>query len=256
MFHHDEYQFSANTVLTSAQLQETSRYAARMLNLLHAGYSDGIVAGAQVSVEDDFLLVSPGVIRHQAMLYYMDEKERIRYAHTGRKTILKLRFLDVQEQESGLFYDTELILSEEERLFPYEMELGRFWSEPGAQLRMNDDGWKDMATAHNYVDIRNVPYAAIGVSTISPAITYAFAREMEGKGAQTPYDAAFCIHCLTKKPVDREVIYRYLAACGEKGTPELTNEQIYQGLLNVLNRHGAKTAQPCPQTRARKFIVE
>lgn len=256
MFHHDQYRFSVNTVLTSAQLQEASHYAVQMLDLMYAGYSDGIIAGAKVSVEDDFLSVSPGIIRHHEKLYHMEKRERIHFLHTGRRTILKLRFLDVQEQESGLFYDTELILSEEERLFPYEMELGRFRSEPGAQLRIDDGGWKEMATAHNYFDIRNVPYSAIGVSTISPAITYAFAREMEDKGDQTSYDIAFCMQALTKLPVDREVICRYLAACGEKRAPEPTSGQIYEGLLNVLEKRSTKTVKPCQETRVRKFIVE
>lgn len=256
MFHHNQYQFYANTVLTSAQLQETSQYAVQMLNLMYAGHSDGIIAGAEVSVEDDFLSVAPGIIRHHAKLYHMEKSERIHYAHTGRRTLLKLRFLDAQEHSSGLFYDTELILSEDERLFPYEMELGRFWSEPGAKLRINDGGWKDMATAHNYFDIRNVPYAAVGVSTISPGITYAFAKEMENKGDQTPYDIAFCMQCLTKNPVDREIICGYLSACGEKCVPELTNEQIYQGLLKILDRRITKTAQFHQETRSRKFIIE
>ena len=175
MFHHDEFRFYANAVLTSAQLQETSHYAAQMLDLMYAGYSDGIISGAHVSVEDDFLLVSSGMIRHHGKLYHMEKSERIPYLHTGTRTVLKLRFLDVQERENGLRYDTELILSEDEHLFPYEMELGRFWSEPGAMLRIDDGGWKEMAAAHNYFDIRNVPYAAIGVSTIAPFITYAFA---------------------------------------------------------------------------------
>ncbi len=256
MFHHDEFRFYANTVLTSAQLQETSHYAAQMLDLMYAGYSDGIISGAHVSVEDDFLLVSSGMIRHHGKLYHMEKSERIPYLHTGTRTVLKLRFLDVQERENGLRYDTELILSEDEHLFPYEMELGRFWSEPGAMLRIDDGGWKEMAAAHNYFDIRNVPYAAIGVSTIAPFITYAFAREMEDKGDQTSYDIAFCMQALTKLPVDREVICRYLAACGEKRAQEPTNEQIYEGFLNVLDKRNTKTVKPCQETRVRKFIVE
>ena len=256
MFCHQEYEFHTNTILTSEQLQKTSQYAVQMLTLMYAEHSEGIITGAEVSVEDDFLSVSPGIIKHNNMLYHMEEKERIHYEHTGRKTYLRLRFLDAQERDDGICYDTELVLSEDDRLFPYEMELGRFLSEKGARLRVNDGKLENMGTTYNYFDIRNVPYASKGESTISPRITYAFAAEMEGRNDLTPYDIAFCLQCLTKKPVDREVLYRYLSAVKGQSVTGLTNEQIYQAFLNLHNRRTTGRERPHHDAHSRRFIVE
>lgn len=256
MFRHHEYEFHTNTVITSEQMQTTSHYAGRMLMLLYAGYSEGIITGSQISIEDDFISVSPGIIKHDNMLYHMEEKERIHYEHTGRKTYLRLRFLDARELDDGFCYDTELVLSEDERLFPYEMELGRFLSEQGARLRIDDGGFETLATDYNYFDIRNVPYASIGESTIPPQITYAFAKEMEGKKDRTMYDIAFCLQCLTKMPVDREVIYGYISAAREKSVTALSNDQIYHELLTILNERTTGRQPPQNQMRSKKFIVD
>lgn len=254
MFYHNKLQFAAKQVLKSELLQESADYAQEMLKHIYKGYSDGIIEGVEVAVEDEYIIVNPGIIKHNDILYHMKEKVRIPYEHSGKLTVLKIRFSDANQQEEKIQYDTEFMLTEEEELFPYEMELGRFISEKGATLQGEAENFEALSIKYNHFDIRKVPYAGKGVSTISPRITMLFAKALSAKQTENFYDIAFTMQCLTQKPIEREVIYYYLSKRLGKKQEEPSNEQIYQELLQILKQGAPRRQGMMPMNR--KMIVE
>ncbi len=236
MFCDNQPTFEANTVLRSEMLQESADYAREILQHRYSAYSDGIIEGVTVEAEENFLTINPGILKYQGRIYHMSTPAKIRYMQTNKCTYLRIRFRDKIETQTGIQYTSEIIVTEDATDFPYEMELARFVPEKGAKLYAKYSGFADLATQINRLDIRYVPYAGRGESTISPMITTLFAREMGKKNLENPYDIVFVMQCLAKTPMDREVICTYLDKRGMSLEDREDNGQIYQALSRILKQ--------------------
>lgn len=259
MFYNSRPVFERENVLKSELLQESADYAREMFQQVYRDYSDGIIEGVQLEVTQSYILVHPGIIKHKGIIYHTKDTDRIAYEGTGKKMYLKLRFHDEVKEESHTIRAAELILDDDGSEFPYDMELGRFTLEKGATLRSNYRNLADMATPHNTLNIQHVPYAGRGGITISPDITYRFAKEMFAGNTNNVYDIAFGMECMSKTVISREVICLYLQKRLGNGNYETySNEQIYQALVQILRQPNGDAPQremrpPFPR---RKVIVE
>lgn len=255
MFIHKETDFHKNKVLKADVLQESIDYGKEMLQHIYKNYSDGIISGAEISVNNGFLTVHPGIIKHGGILYHMSEKQEIPYEHSEKTMFLKIRFLEESQYENGIQYTSEFVLTDIEEVFPYEMELGRFVAEKGATLHMDYTNLESLKTRYNQFDIRNIPYAGIGESTLAPEITYSFGKILIKKSTQNYYDIAFAMQCLNKKPIERSMIYEYLTARMGADVEELTNEEICDKFLEILQEAG--TEKRIRNTKSdRRIIVD
>lgn len=243
MFTYKKIDFHKNKVLKAELLQESTDSAKEMLEHIYRNYSDGIIEGVNITVTDEHLTVHPGIIKYKGILYHMSKPEQIPYEHTGEQMFLRLRFLEASQSEEGIQYNSEFVLTDEENIFPYEMELGRFVAEKGAVLYADYTNLENMATKYNQFDIRNVDYAGIGASTLAPQITFYFAKSLLQKHTENYYDIAFAMQCLNKRPVEREMIYSYLSARTGSIAEELTNEEICENFLAILHQSGNEKRQ-------------
>lgn len=258
MFTYEKINFHKNKVLKAELLQEGTDYTKEILEQIYRNYSDGIIEGAGITVEEQYLTVHPGIIKYQGILYHMFQEERIPYEHSGRKMFLRIRFLEASQSEDGMQYNSEFVLTDTETSFPYEMELGRFVAETGAVLYGDYTDLETMATKYNQFDIRNVPYAGIGESTLAPKITFFFGKNLLKKHTENYYDIAFAMQCLNKRPVERELIYSYLSARTGRDYEKLTNEEICGLFLEILNRSGSEKTPPLNNSLRsnRRIIVD
>lgn len=243
MFSYKKIDFHKNKVLKAELLQESTNYTKEMLEHIYRNHSDGIIEGADITVTDEYLTVHPGIIKYKGILYHMSKPEQIPYEHTGEQMFLRLRFLEASQSEEGVQYNSEFILTDAETVFPYEMELGRFVAEKGAVLYADYSNLENMATKYNQFDIRNVDYAGIGESTLAPQITFYFAKSLLKKHTENYYDIAFAMQCLSKRPVEREMIYSYLSARTGSVAEKLTNEEICEKFLEILHQSGNEKRQ-------------
>ncbi len=96
----------------------------RMFEHLYADYTDGIVTGVRLQAKDtDELLLSPGIIKYQGRLYHMEESACVEFEHNNRMNYLKIRFDNGERTSDGELFHTQVLLTNEETCFPYEMEL-------------------------------------------------------------------------------------------------------------------------------------
>ena len=258
MFVHNKINFHSNKVLKAEYLQEAADYTEEMLWHLYGNYSDGIIKGADITVDDRYLTVHPGMLKYGGILYHMSHKEQIPYQHSERKMFLRIRFLEENQYEDKTQYTSEFVLTDTETTFPYEMELGKFVAEKGATLFLDEMDLEGMAVKYNQFDIRNVPYAGIGESTLSPKLTFSFGKQLLEKNTENYYDIAFAMQCLNKKPVEREMIYSYLSKRTGCLTGALTNEEICKRFLEILHECGTGNRQAKTQAprSARRLIVD
>lgn len=256
MFHETRVQFNANTVLKARTLQESADYAREMLEHIYASYSDGIVEGVEITADNTHLSVHPGIIKHNNILYHTTETIKIPYEHNYKLMYLRIRFTAASQNEEQVQYTTEIILSDNENTFPYEMELGRFWSEEGAVLHTEYKNMSSVFTRYNQFDIRYVPYANVGESTVSPKITSLFAQELWDKQTDNVYDIAFAMQGLSKKTVSRDVICRYLSKRLGKQRTAYTNEQICQDFSTILKQPDPRSRFQTARMQERRIIVD
>ena len=252
MFTYEKIDFHKNKVLKAELLQESTDYTKELLEHIYRSYSDGIIEGGDITIDDQYLTVHPGIIKYKGILYHMSKEEQIPYEHSGRKMFLRIRFLEASQSEEGIQYHSEFVLTDIETAFPYEMELGRFVAERGAVLYGDRTDLEAMATKYNQFDIRNVPYAGIGESTLAPEITFFFGQNLLKKHTENYYDIAFAMQCLNKRPVEREMIYSYLSERTGSNQKEWTNEEICGLFLEILHRSGT---DHCPRS-IRRIIVD
>lgn len=237
MFYSSQTVFKSNTVLKAELLQESSDYAFEMFHHIYEAYSDGIIEGVQVEIGEQELILHPGMLKYQGVLYHMGTPMRIPYEATGIPTYLKLRFHDVLEEEEHIMRTTEVILTEDGTSFPYEIELGRFTLEKGAVLHNRYQNFADLTTRYNRFNIVHVPYAGRGGVTVSPEITYRFGKELLAGNSGNVYDIAFAMNCVGKEAIDREVICLYLEKrLGRDSYKTYSNEQFYQTFVRVLKK--------------------
>ncbi|CAM3852209.1 hypothetical protein [Marinicrinis lubricantis] len=117
-------QFVKGRILKTEMLESLRDYPRHACELFLQDWSDGIVAGAAVRAEGEHLVIQKGIIKYRDRLYMLTSDVSIPYQATGRETVIKIRFEDADQSRDYTEYRTEVVLDDEVRLLPNEMELG------------------------------------------------------------------------------------------------------------------------------------
>ncbi|BAU27208.1 hypothetical protein DFP93_104300 [Aneurinibacillus soli] len=249
--------FAKGRILKRDMLENLRDYPRGFLDQYFQAHSDGILAGADMEVEGDTLIVRSGIIRHDGRVYMLEEPCFLPYQATETETIVKIRFKPADIQSDFTVYETELFLDANTHIRSDERELGRFKLKVGARLRQDYQNFYDFATEYNTVNRIHVAYAGRGESTFNPMILRYFAGEMLQSGGLNPYDVAFAMACMNGTLVDRELILHYLTNRLETEYREYTNEQIYKQLGRILEdvKHGGRS-RITGKSRLQRMIVD
>lgn len=230
--------FEKDIILKAEMLENVKSYPRDMFHLIYQQHTDGIICGCQALVEEENqIAIMPGIIKRHGILYHLTKKEKLGTKPLGIEQILVVHFLDKEEHINDIVYPTEIQLKTDGLNQTNEIELCRFILKEGAVLRKDYQNFRDMSTLHNTVNLIQVPYAAMGQSTLSPEITYRFGKEMLQCKLSDPYDTAFVMLCMQQQVIQKEIIESYLqyrVDHVEKGS--LTQHQLYQYLNVILDR--------------------
>lgn len=256
MFRHVEPVYRENMIMTARIMQEHAEFGVDFAENMYADYSDGIISGVEIEISDVFLFIQPGIIKYKQKIYVLNKKVAIPYEHNEQLTFLRVRFLTPIEEQNGIVYESEVILTQEQEEFPYEMELGRFIATKGARLCNLIGSYEDLAVKYDRFDRRYVKYAAVGEPTIAPYITKAFAEALLNKKMNDVFDVAFAMQCLGGKPIAREVINAYIFSKTNKKISRMTNEEIYIAFDNILKQPTVSNRMNHKNTETRRLIVD
>lgn len=216
-------------------LENLRDYSRDIADIYWRSYSDGILVGADISVTEEQINISPGIIKFNGRIYMLSQIYQLPYTNSGKDTMIKVRFLKVRDEADFTYGDAKVFLDEDISLQPGELELGRFQLKHGARLRMNYQDLADMVTQYNTVNMIHVPYGGIEKSTLHHQVLHYFAKEILQNGSQNPYDISFAMLCMNTSNVDRDVILYYLA--NRQGNPykEYSNIEIHKRLVLISN---------------------
>lgn len=242
MFIESYPKFERDMILKAEMLENIKQYPRDMFHLIYQDYTDGIISGAQILIEEGrTLVITPGIIKYQGVLYRLPKQKKIVSEPLGVEQILVVRFLDKEEHVNDILYPTELILKQDNKPLENELELCRFILKEGAVLRKDYQDLRDMATLHNTINIIEVHYAGKNAATLSPEITYRFGSEMMKYRLSDPYDTAFVMQCIQRNVIQRELLEQYVhyrVPNAEHGA--LTQKQLHHYLTVIVDsvKHG------------------
>lgn len=252
--------FYQGSILRADMMAELAGYAYLFGDILYDGYSDGILSGCRLTTTRDAIVVNPGVIRHAGKNFLIKDPIYVAYYPTNSTTVLKMNFLGENRSARFVTYDAEVVLDNAPAVREGQIELCRFKLQPGAQLRYKYVSFEDRSTEYDTLNTLHVPHSAKERSTLSPEITYDYARELSGTNPKNHWDIVFCLQAADRsRPVAADAIALYLRSrLGGSAEDFSTNQALYEGLNQILTsvKREQDIAPRSKERRKSKILVD
>ena len=118
--------FERNRILKKELLWSLRDYAFGQLRLEYGEYAAGMLQGCGVRVEEDRIVVSPGIIKWNEFIFLMCEEERIGYEPSEGFTSVKMRFSTEQNSPDYVLHTMKLVSDKRMDLADNEFEICRY----------------------------------------------------------------------------------------------------------------------------------
>jgi hypothetical protein len=234
VFTHIFPKFGKGRILKTEMLENLRDFPREFVDICFQDFSDGVLAGAKLIVNDKTITVTRGIIKHHSKLYMLVEEHSIAYYNTNKEMLIKVKF-SPEITESDFSINNALVLIDENKASNQdELELGRFKLREGAQLRSDYTDFYDFSTEFNTINIIHLPYAGLRQSTMNPLVMRYFAKVVFTNRVESSLDLSFAMQCLNQERVERELIIYYLV--NRLGIPcrQYSNGEIYKYLTMIV----------------------
>lgn len=227
--------FKKGSILKKEMLENLKSFPRDFSEIYYKDFSEGIISGCDLNVEEYNIVVSRGIIKHNHKLYILDKDYKISYENFIGELILKIVFLDERIDNSFSYFESKIELSPELILANNEMELCRFKMKEGAKLRENYIDFSDFSTEFNTLNIINTKYSSYNSHTLHPKLIKNFAKFLIQKSTDSE-DYIFSILCLNSNIIQKEVVLQYINKKVALEEIELSNDEIYK-ILNKIYKN-------------------
>lgn len=227
--------FESKRLLKKEMLENLRDYPRNLFLMQYQNYSDGILAGCNLVVRGEMLLIEPGIVYYKKVPYILEEEWKMTYEFTGKMMYLKVMFPDKISGVGQNEYLSRIYLDEKIPDNQYEIELARFKLQPGSRLRSEYTDFYDYSTEFDTINKIDAPYASPAKSSIYTPILKSFAKTLMRCQIQNPWDYSFCMNCLqTYDVMSYETIKAYLNVRLKLDKKEYSNAEIYEKLKGIL----------------------
>ena len=218
-----------------------------MLKLMYMDRKNGIIKGFEIisDTEKKEVKITRGIVKYRETLYKMSEDYIFSMPEVENKYILKLRLMSDIEDKKYYIRRGEFILTEEEKILDNEIEITRFITRTGAELRNDYKNFKDLRRDFNLLEIINTKYSSKNEKgTLHPKILKLWGMEASKKENLDIFDINFYNICLQQDIIEREIIIAYINRKLGNNKEDYTNEEIYKKLLKILENLGNERTVP------------
>jgi len=266
--------FGTGQVISKEALDLLRDNPAELTELLYLDRKDGIISGFNLvaDTENKQVTVTKGIVKCGGKIFWMNEDYKFDMPEIENRYILKLNlFSDFQKRkfyirsvdfslevlnngenieikneddvETGFDLDNQLEINYENventgRNKIGEIEITRFITRVGAELRNDYNSFKDLRRDFNLLELINTKYSSRNESgTLHPKILELFGKEASKKTNLDIYDVNFYVNCLNGS-VERDVIIAYVNLKLEMEQKNYSNEELYQYLVKILDNLG------------------
>ncbi len=250
--------FSKGNLLSQEMLEAIRDFEIQFAQNNYIGYSDGIITGTKIYVEQGSVYIGKGIIKYQDKLFLISEDTRVVISPREGWQAIKMVFSDVEKTRN--FEKQEMMLEATENLQKErnKIEICRVRLQNGAHLRSEYRNLEDMNTMYDTINVIEAQWAAYGNYGIHPQILQEFAKEARNGNMTNPQDIMFVQQILNSngQALNRELIKFYLDSRLEKKAGDYTNLELYQGLCKVLRQMRTGVEQRTEIRRPRRMIVD
>ena len=245
-----------------------------LTELLYLDRKDGIISGFNLvtDAESKQVTVTKGIVKCGSKIFCMNEDYKFDMPEIENRYILKLNlFSDFQKRkfyvrsadfsleilnngenielkneddvETGFDLDNQLEINYENfenigRKKIGEIEITRFITRVGAELRNDYNSFIDLKRDFNLLELINTKYSSRHeLGTLHPKILKLFGKEASKKENLDIYDVNFYVNCLNGN-IERDVIIAYINLKLQMENENYSNEELYQYLVKILENLG------------------
>ena len=245
-----------------------------LTELLYLDRKDGIISGFNLvtDAESKQVIVTKGIVKCGSKIFCMNEDYKFDMPEIENRYILKVKlFSDFEERkfyirsadflleilnneenieikneddvETGFDLDNQLEINYENfentgRKKIGEIEITRFITRVGAELRNDYNSFIDLRRDFNLLELINTKYSSRHeLGTLHPIILKLFGKEVSKKENLEIYDVNFYVNCLNGN-VERDVIITYINLKLQMENGNYSNEELYQYLVKILENLG------------------
>ena len=265
--------FGHGQVINKEALDLLRDNPAELMDLLYLDKKDGIISGFDLvtNLEEKKVTVTRGIVKCGEKSFWMNEDYKFDMPEIENRYILKLNlFSDIEERkfyirnanfslevldieannsknagdENKITNDLEVqeeVNNERKEVWKNkigEIEITRFITRIGAELRNDYNNFRDLRRDFNLLELINTKYSSKHkLGTLHPKILKLFGKEASKKENLDIYDVNFYVNCLNGS-VERDVIVAYINLKLQMENESYTNEELYQYLIKILDNLG------------------
>ncbi len=265
--------FGHGQVINKEALDLLRDNPAELMDLLYLDKKDGIISGFDLvtNLEEKKVTVTRGIVKCGEKIFWMNEDYKFDMPEIENRYILKLNlFSDIEERkfyirnadfslevldieannsknagdENKITNDLEVqeeVNNERKEVWKNkigEIEITRFITRIGAELRNDYNNFRDLRRDFNLLELINTKYSSKHkLGTLHPKILKLFGKEASKKENLDIYDVNFYVNCLNGS-VERDVIVAYINLKLQIENESYTNEELYQYLIKILDNLG------------------
>ena len=265
--------FGHGQVINKEALDLLRDNPAELMDLLYLDKKDGIISGFDLvtNLEEKKVTVTRGIVKCGEKIFWMNEDYKFDMPEIENRYILKLNlFSDIEERkfyirnadfslevldieannsknagaENKITNDLEVqgeVNNERREVWKNkigEIEITRFITRIGAELRNDYNNFRDLRRDFNLLELINTKYSSKHkLGTLHPKILKLFGKEASKKENLDIYDVNFYVNCLNGS-VERDVIVAYINLKLQMENENYTNEELYQYLVKILDNLG------------------
>ena len=266
--------FGHGQVISKQALDLLRDNPVELTELLYLDRKDGIISGFNLvtDAESKQVTVTKGIVKCGGKVFWMNEDYKFDMPEIENRYILKLNlFSDFQKRkfyvrsadfsleilnngenveiknendvETGFDLYNQLEINYENventgRKKIGEIEITRFITRVGAELRNDYNSFKDLRRDFNLLELINTKYSSKHeLGTLHPKILELFGKEASKKTNLDIYDINFYVNCLNGS-VERDIIIAYINLKLEMEQKNYSNEELYQYLVKILDNLG------------------
>ena len=266
--------FGHGQVISKQALDLLRDNPVELTELLYLDRKDGIISGFNLftDAESKQVTVTKGIVKYGGKIFWMNEDYKFDMPEIENRYILKLNlFSDFQKRkfyvrsadfsleilnngenveikneddvETGFDLYNQLEINYENventgRKKIGEIEITRFITRVGAELRNDYNSFIDLRRDFNLLELINTKYSSRHeLGTLHPKILKLFGKETSKKENLDIYDVNFYVNCLNGN-VERDVIIAYINLKLQMENENYSNEELYQYLVKILENLG------------------